>query len=79
MGVNNFCPNGTIVLTPQNQYYTLINKSKIHKDSKDIEHQLLPRNIEKKHNKVNFLQAWCANADMQLVIYSSDLPDISEI
>ena len=22
MGVNNFCPNGTIVLTPQNQYYT---------------------------------------------------------
>ena len=24
MSVNSFCPKGTIVLTPQNQYYTLI-------------------------------------------------------
>ena len=58
-------------------------KAKIYIDHKGVEHLLLPRqhsDFAMQHSRP-LLQAWRANADMQLMIYQSnpDVPDISEI
>lgn len=58
-------------------------KATIHKDRKGIEHLLLPRTRSRKvtqHSRT-LLQAWRANADLQLLIYRSDphKPDVGEI
>lgn len=55
----------------------------IEKNSKGVEHLLLRRLLSKRVNQHSryILQAWRANADVQLIIYRSnpDIPDISEI
>ena len=55
----------------------------IEKNAKGIEHLLLPRLHSKKvvqHSRA-ILQAWRANADVQLLIYRSNpnIPDVGEI
>jgi len=55
----------------------------IHKDGKGVEHLLLPRLHSRRivqHSR-SLLQAWRANADVQLLIYRSnpDMPDVGEI
>ena len=58
-------------------------KPRIEKDSRGIEHLRLPRTQSRftnQHSKP-LLQAWRANADLQLIIYRSDpdVPDVGEI
>ena len=61
----------------------LIPNAQIERDARGIEHFYLPQTGLKwvvQHSKP-LLQAWRANADIQLLIYRSDpnIPDISEI
>jgi len=58
-------------------------EASIFKDHKGVEHLLLPRLRSRRtvqHSR-SLLQAWRANADVQLLIYRSnpDIPDVSEI
>jgi hypothetical protein len=58
-------------------------KAKIVKDHKGVEHFYMPRRYSERINQHSrsLLQAWRANADVQLLIYRSDpnLPDVGEI
>ena len=58
-------------------------EAKIVKDHKGVEHFFMPCYYSKRINQHSrsLLQAWRANADVQLLIYRSDpnLPDVREI
>lgn len=61
----------------------LITEARIEKDKRGIEHLQLPRTQSRfnMQHSVPLLQAWRANADIQLIIYRSDpdTPDVGEI
>jgi len=61
----------------------LLSSPTIQKDARGIEHLLLPRYHSRKVNQHSrtILQAWRANADVQLIVYRSDpnVPDVGEI